>query len=58
MKLSKILKYVGIVVGVLAAIRIIYALLALILTHWIALIVLGTGALVYFIGVWLGKQGK
>lgn len=58
MKLSKILKYVGIVVGVLAAIRIIYALLALILTHWITLIVLGTGALVYFIGVWLGKQGK
>lgn len=58
MKLSEKLKYIGIVIGVIAAIFIIVALLSLILTHKVALIFLGLGALVYFIGVWLKKQGK
>ena len=58
MKLSQILKYSGIVVGSIAAIRIIFALFALILVHKVALVFLGIGALVYFIGVWLKKQDK
>jgi len=58
MKLSQILKYSGIVLGGLAAIKIILALLSLILLHKVALIVLGIGALIYFIGVWLKKKGK
>ncbi len=58
MKLSQILKYSGIVVGGLAAIRIIIALLSLILVHKVALIIMGIGALAYFIGVWFKKQGK
>jgi hypothetical protein len=58
MKLSQILKYSGIVVGGIAAIRIIIALLSLILVHKVALIIMGIGALAYFIGVWFKKQGK
>lgn len=58
MKLSQILKYSGIAVGGLAAIRIIIALLSLILVHKVALIIMGIGALAYFIGVWFKKQGK
>lgn len=58
MLLSQKLKYIGIVIGAIAAIFIIVALLSLILNHKVALIFLGLGALVYFIGVWLKKQGK
>jgi hypothetical protein len=58
MKLSQVLKYSGKVVGGIAAIFIIWALLDLILVQKVALIFLGLGAVVYFIGVWLKKQGK
>lgn len=58
MKVSEILKYSGKAIGVIAALFIIVALLNLILAHKIALIFLGIGAIVYFIGVWLKKQGK
>jgi hypothetical protein len=58
MKLSQILKYSGIVVGGIAAIRIVLALLSLILVYKAALIIMGIGALVYFVGVWFKKAGK
>jgi small-conductance mechanosensitive channel len=51
MKLSKILKYVGIIVGVLAA-------LTLVSKSPINILILGLGALSYFIGVWLDKGKK
>jgi hypothetical protein len=58
MKLSQILKYSGIAVGGIAAIRIVLALLSLILVYKAALIIMGIGALVYFVGVWFKKAGK
>jgi len=58
MKLSQILKYSGIAIGGIAAIRIIIALLSLILAYKVALIFMGIGALAYFIGVWFKKAGK
>lgn len=58
MKISQILKYSGIVVGGIAAIFIVMALFNLILAHKIALVVMGLGALAYFVGVWFNKQGK
>lgn len=51
MKLSQILKYGGIVAGVIAA-------LTLVSQHPIHILVLGACAAVYFAGVWLAKQGR
>lgn len=51
MKLSQILKYVGIVVGIIAA-------LTLVSRHPVNILILGIGATVYFAGVWLAKKGK
>lgn len=56
MTLSQILKYVGIVIGALGAIKIIFAELEVFEVHWICLIVMGIGALTYFIGVWEKKH--
>jgi hypothetical protein len=58
LKLSQILKYVGYVIGGLAAIRLVYVAFSTILDSWVSLIVLGLGALSYFIGKFLKKQGK
>jgi hypothetical protein len=55
MKLGKILKYAGYAIGGLAAIRLLYVAFSTLIASWIALIVLGIGALVHFIGVWLDK---
>ena len=58
MKLSQKLKYAGIVLGVVALVRLVYVALSTILTSWIALIVLGLGAIVYFVGKWYAKKEK
>ena len=58
MKLSQKLKYVGIVLGVASLVRLVYVALSTILTSWIALIVLGSGAVVYFVGKWYAKKGR
>jgi hypothetical protein len=58
MKLSQILKYSGIVVGALGTISLVYQLFSLIVSHYGTLIVIGLGALSYFIGKWFAKQGK
>lgn len=51
MKLSQILKYAGIAVGVIAA-------LTLVSRHPINVLILGLGAVAYFAGVWFAKKGK
>ena len=58
--LSQILKYSGILVGALGSLKIIFAEIeaeaTILSVHWISLIVVGIGALVYFIGVWEKKH--
>jgi hypothetical protein len=58
--LSQILKYSGILVGALGALKIIFAEVeaevTILSVHWICLIIMGIGALVYFIGVWEKKH--
>lgn len=56
MKLSQILKYSGIVIGALGALFIVYAEINVIKEHYIALIVMGVGAVVWFVGVWEAKH--
>lgn len=56
LKLSEILKYAGIGIGALGGLKIIFAELALILEHPIALIIMGIGAVTYFVGVWEAKH--
>ena len=58
MKLSQMLKYVGLGIGGIAGIKIVWLLFALILTHKVVLVILAIGVLTYFIGVWLKKKGK
>lgn len=58
MKISQILKYSGIVLGGLAALKLVFVALSLITQHPVAIVILGLGALAYFIGVWLSKQDK
>jgi hypothetical protein len=58
--LSQYLKIGGIALGTLGALRLIFAesdgLLAVIEVHWICMIVLGLGALVWFAGAWEKKH--
>ena len=54
--LSQILKYSGIVVGALGALKIVFVEFEVIQVHWICMIVIGLGALIYFIGVWEKKH--
>jgi len=56
MKDGTVLQIIGAAIGALAALRVVYAELDLILTHWIALIVLGFGAVIYFVGVYINKK--
>ena len=56
MKLSQILKYAGIAIGALAALKIIYAEIEVIKEHYAALIVMAVGCAVYFAGVWEAKH--
>lgn len=60
LKLSQILKYAGIAIGVLGSLKIVYSeveeLLTILSVHWICLIVVGIGALVWFIGAWEAKH--
>jgi hypothetical protein len=60
LKLSQILQLSGIGIGVLGALRIIFAetdgLLAVLEVHWICLIVLGVGAATWFAGAWEAKH--
>ena len=60
LKLSQYLKIGGIAFGALGALRIIFAesdgLLAVLMVHWICLVVLAIGAAVYFAGVWEAKH--
>jgi len=51
MKTSKILKYVGIVIGAIFT-------LTLVSQHPVIVLMIGLGALSYFVGQWLDKQGK
>lgn len=60
LKLSQILKLAGIGFGALGALRIIFAetdgLLVGLEVHWICLIVMGIGAVVWFAGAWEAKH--
>jgi len=58
MKLSSKLMYIGITVGGLAAIYILFQAMDLLLDNKPALIVLGAGALIYFIGAYKKRKGK
>lgn len=58
MKISSVLKNVGIIIGGLAAIYIIFQTADLLLRNKPAIIILGIGALTYFIGTWFKKKGK
>lgn len=51
MKLSEILKYSGIVIGIVAA-------LSLVSKHPILIFIMGIGAASYFAGKYYDKQGK
>jgi len=50
--------YIGITVGGLAAIYILFQAMDLLLDNKPALIVLGAGALIYFIGAYKKRKGK
>ena len=56
LKLSQILKYSGIVIGALGALKILYAEVEILQVHWICDIVIGIGALVWFVGAWEAKH--
>lgn len=58
MKLSSKAKYVGVIVGGISAIYIIFKALDLLMANKLALVILGIGALIYFIGAWLKRKGK
>jgi hypothetical protein len=58
MKLGKILKYAGIIIGAIALFILVMSILELLLAHWINLIVLGISATVWCAGAWLEKKGK
>lgn len=55
MKLSGILKVAGIAVGVLALARLVYVTISL---YWITVLILGFGALTYFVGAWFARKGQ
>lgn len=56
LKLSQYLKYGGIIVGAIGALRIIFAELELILQHPVSLIIMGIGAAIYFGGLWEARH--
>ena len=56
MKLSQILKYAGIVVAALGALKIVYAEVEIFQVHWICMIIIGLGALTWFAGDWEAKH--
>lgn len=56
MKLSQILKYAGIVVAALGALKIVYAEVEIFQVHWICMIIIGLGALTWFVGAWEAKH--
>ena len=60
LKLSQYLKLAGYAIGGLGALRIIFAetdgLLAVIEVHWICIVVLGIGFLVWAAGAWEAKH--
>jgi hypothetical protein len=56
MKLSQILKLSGIAVGALGALFIVYAEINVIKEHYLALIVMGIGAVIWFVGAWEAKH--
>jgi hypothetical protein len=58
MKLSSKVKYAGIIIGGLSAIYIIFKAMDLLMANKPALVILGIGALIYFIGAWLKRKGK
>jgi hypothetical protein len=58
MKLSQILKYSGIIVGGIAAIILILSVLDLLMMQKPLLFIVAAGALSWFVGSWLKKQGK
>jgi hypothetical protein len=55
MKLGKILKYAGIIVGVIALAVLIWITVAKL---WPIIVVLGLGAVAWFVGAWFEKKGK
>lgn len=56
LKLSQYLKYGGIILAVLGALRIVFAELELILQHPISLIIVGIGVAIYFGGAWEARH--
>jgi F0F1-type ATP synthase assembly protein I len=58
MKLSQILKYAGIILGVVFAWIILAPVVDVLAKQKILIFLLGLCAAVYFVGVWLKKKGK
>lgn len=58
LKLSTIVKNAGILVGGIAAVGLLWGALDLIVANKLLLIILGIGALAYFVGAWLKRMGK